>query len=95
MGCICVDHMVGLDESKFLRRLEERDVKLYVSTISPVLLPLFGRYLGGESGIRTLLATQKLVPLRVNERHEIGVPSSRTSLHVTLLPAGHCPGSVM
>ncbi len=89
------DHMVGLEEPGFWDRLQHPHVKLYVSNITPQLLPLFGRYLRGEPGIRALLAQGKIVPLNVNQTYEVQIPSTRSSVKVTLLPAAHCPGSVM
>jgi Cft2 family RNA processing exonuclease len=51
--------------------------------------------LRGEPGIRALLAQGKIVPLNVNQTYEVQIPSTRSSVKVTLLPAAHCPGSVM
>lgn len=79
------DHMKGLSNSKFQANLVERDnVFLYASEVSVQILK------------RTFPnVTSKLKALSVNGAHLI--PSSKNSefISVTLIPAGHCPGSVM
>jgi hypothetical protein len=87
--------MVGLDEDEFWDRLQEPGVKLYLHELSPGLLPLFERYLHGREGIQALIDQCKLVPLPALTPIEIDEPFTATEIRVTLLPAGHCPGSVM
>ncbi|CAG7830637.1 unnamed protein product [Allacma fusca] len=91
------DHTVGLETEAFLERLKEPGIKLYCQAITPILLGDFERYLGGEAGIEELVRCGKLVPLDAEKTVEIEIPAKTSSYFVelTLLPAGHCPGSVM
>lgn len=91
------DHLVGLETEAFIRRLRQPGIKLYCHPITPILLGSFERYLEGPNGVRKLIAGRKIVPLDVNKPKMIQIPrgSGHLDVTLTLLPAGHCPGSVM
>ena len=90
------DHMVGLDAPAFADRLTQNpSIKLYGSSVSRSLLSGMPRY----QHLRPLFHT-----IPCDEEHTLPVPSSENStigngparnIAVTLIPAGHCPGSVM
>ncbi len=96
-----VDHMVGLEFSPFLKRLHEPGIKLYTSSATPMLFPIFSGsgYLGGPENMHKLIREEKLIPLDVNQRIQLDYRGKTTRDHkqvyVTMIPAGHCPGSVM
>jgi hypothetical protein len=90
--------MVGLESSDFVRRLQSQPgVKLYCHTLTPILLGAFSRYLGGREGLEQLIRQGKVVPLDAEKPYTLEIPSHPDNFNVTvtLLPAGHCPGSVM
>ncbi|KAA0185678.1 hypothetical protein HAZT_HAZT006552 [Hyalella azteca] len=85
------DHMVGLSSPQFLDHLESNQgVYLYCSFIT-------ARFL--QASIRHRPLSSYLRPLPPDEPVKISVPTVANepphSLTVTLIPAGHCPGSVM
>ncbi|XP_061617718.1 protein artemis isoform X3 [Phyllopteryx taeniolatus] len=99
------DHMRGMKSPKMKRRLQSsRRVKLYCSLVTKELLLSSRRHLFWEEFIsspsgmtRTLQARQ--VPLELESPTQISLVDETSGeseeLTVTLLPAGHCPGSVM
>ncbi|CAL8138248.1 unnamed protein product [Orchesella dallaii] len=91
------DHLVGLETNAFVRRLNQPGVQLYCHPITPILLGSFERYLGGVDGINNLIKNRKIIPVDTNKPFKIRIPRVPVALEVkvTLLPAGHCPGSVM
>jgi DNA cross-link repair 1C protein len=84
------DHMVGLDLPAFARVLQDKSsAKLYVHEITVTLLLADDRYLYLEPHI---------VALPVNDPTTVSYLSNNgeeKTVTVTLLPAGHCIGSVM
>ncbi|KAK4318202.1 hypothetical protein Pmani_010779 [Petrolisthes manimaculis] len=85
------DHMVGLSSPQFLDHLESNSgVYLYCSSIT-------ARFL--QASIRHRPLDPFVRPLPPEEPVKITVPNvaeeASHQLCVTLIPAGHCPGSVM
>lgn len=85
------DHMVGLSSPQFLDHLESNSgVYLYCSSIT-------ARFL--QASIRHRPLDPFVRPLPHEESVKITVPNvaeeASHQLCVTLIPAGHCPGSVM
>uniref|UniRef100_A0A915IP25 Metallo-beta-lactamase domain-containing protein n=1 Tax=Romanomermis culicivorax TaxID=13658 RepID=A0A915IP25_ROMCU len=79
------DHMEGLDSRAFVDYLKISGSKLYTHEITMHLLMFDPRYIHLENFI---------VPLKTFTPYTIDL-APKNSLMVTLLPAGHCPGSVM
>ncbi|XP_057664556.1 protein artemis [Diorhabda carinulata] len=76
------DHMVGLDSYNFKSELMDNKKYLYASEISCTILKnMFPHY--GDCLKMLPLNTPKIFQLK------------NSSFAVTLIPAGHCPGSVM
>ncbi|KAG8224986.1 hypothetical protein J437_LFUL005997, partial [Ladona fulva] len=83
------DHMVGLNSKEFEEALCKRDVYLYCSEISCCIL---------KNDLCYGHLKHKIKALTTAQSHILTVPSlndSRKEICVTLIPAGHCPGSVM
>lgn len=92
--------MVGLEGIDFLTRLREPNVTLYTNSITPILLTSFDNYLGGKEGQAGLIRAHKIIPMGTHTPKIIRIPSIAdkdvyVTVQVTLLPAEHCPGSVM
>ncbi|TMS02867.1 Protein artemis [Larimichthys crocea] len=85
------DHMKGLKGPKLKRKLQSsRTVRLYCSFVTKELLLSNPKYAFWEEYILPLeLESPTQIPL-VDE-----ASGEKEDLVVTLLPAGHCPGSVM
>lgn len=84
------DHMVGLDLPKFADRLQsQKNIFLYCSEVSRALLIADDRYCHLADKIITLpIECSQVIDIKINE-------DRIKSISVTLLPASHCPGSVM
>ena len=88
------DHMVGLNEPELFERLKRYNFKIYCHKISAALLSALPHY-------RHL--TPFVIPLEAMTEVTINVSIhggnfdeiNSYPLTVTLIPAGHCPGSVM
>ncbi len=86
------DHMEGLDAPEFESRLTSHypNIKLYCHDVTAGLLLAIPRF---------SLLRRHLVTLTTDEQHAIPVFTKEGVLKyhvtVTLIPAGHCPGSVM
>ena len=81
------DHMVGLDYPEFASRLSDNAYTLYCHPVTAGLLRGMSRYEHLYPFIE---------PLPSDEPHSIPIPGNPTGyVSVTLIPAGHCPGSVM
>ncbi|KAM9334733.1 protein artemis [Symphorus nematophorus] len=85
------DHMKGLKGPKLKRKLQfSRTVRLYCSFVTKELLLSNPRYAFWE---------EYIVPLELESPTQISLvdeaSGEKEDLVVTLLPAGHCPGSVM
>jgi DNA cross-link repair 1C protein len=87
------DHMIGLNDPAFFACLQKQNYKLYCHEITAAFLLTDARY----SSLRSHISA-----LKANETYVIDIPSSSCSsddvantISVTLLPAYHCPGSVM
>ncbi|XP_057710659.1 protein artemis isoform X2 [Corythoichthys intestinalis] len=85
------DHMRGIRAPKLQRRLKSsRRVKLYCSPVTKELLLSSRKHLFWEDYI---------VPLELDSPTQISLVDEASGeseeMVVTLLPAGHCPGSVM
>ncbi|KAF5272104.1 hypothetical protein FQA39_LY01187 [Lamprigera yunnana] len=85
------DHMEGLGDFTFQTRLVETpDVYLYASSISIQILK--NKY---SDKNKFANIENKLKPLPIINSTLIKIPQTDESFTVSLLPAGHCPGSVM
>jgi DNA cross-link repair 1C protein len=90
------DHMEGLDDPLFVALLKDKKLKLYCHEITAALLLCDSRYFA--------LATH-IVRLQVNQTYSLDIPYAETinadsdtrpnCISVSVLPAHHCPGSVM
>ncbi|XP_053377930.1 uncharacterized protein LOC123530295 isoform X2 [Mercenaria mercenaria] len=85
------DHTAGLGEKIFLKRLKSnKDIFLYCSEVTQVLLVASKKYHHLEPYIRGL---------SINTPTTVDIPDplyeEKEKITVTLLPAFHCPGSVM
>jgi len=85
---------------EFLDRIEEPNIHLYCHALTPVLLGAFEKYFSGRSNLHDLIQRRRIRPLNVNQPYTIEAPrifhpNQLFAFKVTLLPAGHCPGSVM
>ncbi|XP_038067370.1 protein artemis-like [Patiria miniata] len=85
------DHMVGLDSSKFSQRLHlSKRIRLYCSEVTREFLLTDRRYVHLESSITSLPIEEPTTVALYNE-----INGEEEQVLVTLLAAGHCPGSVM
>ncbi|XP_014676788.1 PREDICTED: protein artemis-like, partial [Priapulus caudatus] len=85
------DHMVGLGEQCFYEQIKFRkDVKLYASDVTKRLLASARKWKYIAKCIEVLPVGEPTT-IRVTMNHTAKVEE----LTVTLLPAGHCPGSTM
>ncbi|KAM9388386.1 protein artemis [Phaethornis superciliosus] len=85
------DHMKGLRAPAMKRRLEgSLKVKLYCSPVTKELLLTSWKYKFWENHI---VALEVETPTQISLVDEIS--GEKEDIEVTLLPAGHCPGSVM
>ncbi|KAM9581593.1 protein artemis isoform 1-T1 [Guaruba guarouba] len=85
------DHMKGLRAPALRRRMEgSLKVKLYCSPITKELLLTNWKYKFWENHI---VALEVETPTQISLVDE--VTGEKEDVEVTLLPAGHCPGSVM
>uniref|UniRef100_A0A8B9QX10 Protein artemis n=1 Tax=Anas platyrhynchos TaxID=8839 RepID=A0A8B9QX10_ANAPL len=85
------DHMKGLRASALKRRLEgSLKVKLYCSPVTKELLLTNWKYKFWENHI---VALEVETPTQISLVDETS--GEKEDIEVTLLPAGHCPGSVM
>ncbi|XP_058719669.1 protein artemis-like isoform X1 [Poecile atricapillus] len=85
------DHMKGLRGTTLKRRLEgSLKVKLYCSPVTKELLLTNWKYKFWENHI---VALEVETPTQISLEDEIS--GEKEDVVVTLLPAGHCPGSVM
>ncbi|XP_060078956.1 protein artemis-like [Ylistrum balloti] len=85
------DHTVGLSAPSFITRLKESsEIFLYCSEITKVLLAESPKYQHLERYIKTLPDSHP-VTISIPPTHACKVDF----VQVTLLPAAHCPGSVM
>ena len=81
------DHMVGLESHELSKRfLDCPDIKLYCSTVTASLLLAIPRFTHLRAFIEELPMDQETA---------IHIPFSNSYISVTLIPAGHCPGSAM
>ena len=83
------DHMVGLDSLEFSERILKLDFKIYCHPVSLALLSAMPSY-------QNILG--QICPLDCGQ-HTIFIPATVDSasfeVEVSIIPAGHCPGSVM
>uniref|UniRef100_A0A8B9RUN6 Protein artemis n=1 Tax=Accipiter nisus TaxID=211598 RepID=A0A8B9RUN6_9AVES len=85
------DHMKGLRAPALKRRLEgSLKVKLYCSPVTKELLLTSWKYKFWENHI---VALEVETPTQISLEDETS--GEKEDIEVTLLPAGHCPGSVM
>ena len=85
------NHMVGLGSRKFADRMSRSlHVKLYCSEVTHELLMADPRFSHLRASLCSLPIEQPTTITLVNELN-----GQEEKLLVTLLPAGHCPGSVM
>ncbi|KAM6095476.1 protein artemis [Chlamydotis macqueenii] len=85
------DHMKGLRAPALKRRLEgSLKVKLYCSPVTKELLLTSWKYKFWENHI---VALEVETPTQISLIDETS--GEKEDIEVTLLPAGHCPGSVM
>ncbi|XP_030856288.1 protein artemis isoform X3 [Strongylocentrotus purpuratus] len=85
------DHMVGLSSKKFADRLKcNPHIRLYCSEVTYEFLLTDDKYKHLQASLSSLPIEQTSTVALVNEFN-----GQEEKLLVTLLPAGHCPGSVM
>nr|XP_039250072.1 protein artemis-like isoform X2 [Styela clava] len=84
------DHMVGLGDESFHEHLKSNEsVFLYCSEVSRALLLADDRYYHLANNIIALpINYPKVIDIKING-------NDLKSITITLLPASHCPGSVM
>ena len=80
------DHMVGLADPAFSSRLSENGYKLYCHPVTAGLLIGMSWYEHLQPFIEKLPSDKPQL---------IQIPGDTRTISVTLIPAGHCPGSVM
>ncbi|XP_072181650.1 protein artemis-like [Diadema setosum] len=85
------DHMVGLGSAKFAERLKcNPKIKLYCSEVTQEFLLSDPKYSHLGLSVHSLPIEQSTTVMLADEFN-----GNEEKLVVTLLPAGHCPGSVM
>ena len=80
--------MVGLNEPELFERLKHHKLKIYCHKVSAALLSALPLY---------ILLTTYIIPLDSDNETTLNVSLGGDKTHaltVTLIPAGHCPGSV-
>ena len=81
--------MMGLNALEFFERLKQYNLKIYCHKFSAALLSALPLYVH---------LTPYIIPLDSDNQTTLNVSlegDETHSLTVTLIPAGHCPGSVM
>lgn len=78
------DHMDGLDSRDFENALRENNAFLYMSHVSKTIIEKMYPYL-----------VPRIKELDMPGNNFIDLPDIDKNFNVTLIPAGHCPGSVM
>ena len=81
--------MMGLIEPELFERLKHYNLKIYCHKVSAAFLSALPLY---------VLLTPYIVPLDSDNETTLNVSLEGDETHtltVTLIPAGHCPGSVM
>ena len=83
------DHMVGLNEPELFEKLKYCNLKIYCHKVLVALLNALPLYVH---------LTPYILPLDSDKETTLNVSLEGDETHtvtVTLIPAGHCPGSVM
>lgn len=78
------DHMRGLSEREFETALQKNNAFLYMSAVSKSIIENMYPWL-----------TRFIKELHMLGKNYIHIPNIENTVAVTLIPAGHCPGSVM
>ncbi|XP_064606431.1 protein artemis-like [Liolophura sinensis] len=85
------DHTVGLSSDSFFERMKmSRKVFIYCTEVTKILMLADDHYKHLEKYVKTLevdVPTRIVIPDEYTDKDEY--------ITVTLIPAGHCPGSVM
>ncbi|XP_028168135.1 protein artemis-like [Ostrinia furnacalis] len=83
------DHTQGLSSPQLIKHLEENEVKIYMSDVTAGIIGAIPCYDGVKKFIKTL---------KLGSKTHVKLPSQYEDYYlceVTLIPAGHCFGSVM
>lgn len=78
------DHMKGLASSEFETALQKNNAFIYMSAVSKSIIEKMYSWL-----------IKYIKELNIEGKNYVDIPSIDTTITVTLIPAGHCPGSVM
>jgi DNA cross-link repair 1C protein len=85
------DHMVGLDSPMLQTRFENNNfIKLYCNPVTSALLLAFDKFAHLRDHIESLPTDEETTVSVFTADGSVSY-----SMLVTLIPAGHCPGSVM
>lgn len=91
---VLADHMKGLNSEALLSYLKSNcNILIYCSKITKEILSNWSNYAVLSPYIRSLDINQNIKLTLENK--ETNTETSVTKLIVTLIPTGHCPGSVM
>lgn len=94
LSLLCIiDHMKGLDSTNLYQVLQNGDIFIYCSKQTKRLLENWHQYSKLEPYLRTLEMNQT-----TRLKFPVGSQNSNSReqhFFVTLVPSGHCPGSVM
>lgn len=93
-GNFCtLDHMKGLDSLALFQTLQEvPGILIYCSNVTKEILENWPTYSRLSPFLKALEVNQTNI---LNFPNSCDEHSSATNLCVTLIPSGHCPGSVM
>ena len=90
--------MIGIESAEFFKLLESRpDVFIYCSPLTKKMISSWKE--DNNKGTNLTKLDSHLSALDVDQTHVIMLPSTDKDqpkqIQVTLVPASHCPGSVM
>lgn len=86
------DHLNGLDQ-EFFENLVASNRYLYCSSLTKLMLPFYLKFLNNDDRLNAAIV--ELKPCETIAVQFKGQSGRLDSVHVTSVPCGHCPGSVM